>query len=336
MAIENRVYLKGKIEKYEKIKENGQIVRIAISLLVIRRPNTIPGIKAGELKKDFIKVYVRDESLIKYLEDNHATENDILFVSGVYSTLNVKKIFYCKSCGEKNITDGTCTFVHPIHLDLYELHPKHTEIITVTKQERFMNKDEIIKLLFKRKRFPGNIISIEELKEQDSNGNYLFQITVREEISKEEINNELRRSAEVSNRITIMGNLCADPKYTPANEGGRTCSYQLGIDRKVFIKSDDPEIISDYPWIKSLGDQADSDRDALMEGSLIYVDGSIQAREDFYVERVCENCHTKCKLRGHAMEIVPYAVEYLRNCITSSEEVCDEEFDIEEEMGDEE
>lgn len=333
MAIENRVYLKGLIVDYKKYRKDNEIIKIDISLLVARRPNTSPEVKAGDLKKDKIKVNVREERMIKYLEENNAAVNDFLFVSGVFCTLNAKRIFICQSCKTRNAVDGTVTFVHPLCLDLHELYPKHTEIIPLTDTERRKPTEDILSILKRRKTNQGNIISIKDLEQKDSNGNHLIRITVRKEITENDINNELRRGAEVSNRITIMGNLCDDPIYTPKEEGGRTCSYQLGIDRKVYIKPDDPEIISDYPWIKSLGDQADSDKNALMKGSLVYVDGSIQARDDYKIEKYCENCHEKNRFMGDTMEIVPYAVEYLRNCMTGEEYEFDDEYEDDEMEG---
>ena len=47
---------------------------------------------------------------------------------------------------------------------------------------------------------------------------------------------------------------------------------------------------ADYPWVKSLGEQAQKDSEALRMGSLVLVDGSIQAKNSFFVKRKCDYC----------------------------------------------
>lgn len=332
MAVENRVFLNGQIRSIRKAKKDDETVQITIGLFVIRRPRAISGNRAGDIRSDVVLIMVRDKDMISYLENKKAAAGDMLGVCGVYSTLHGMKSYYCKRCGTKNTFEGALSFVTPLCIEVKELNPKKTEVVNLTELERFGTKDEIMDILKSRKTFPGEILSIEDLG-KTAEGVYSVRLTVREKPTDKAVLDWLQWMSEMSNRIYIMGNVCAEPVYNPIENGGRVCTYQLGINRKVYIKEDDPSVRADFPWVKSLGDQADMDHAALMKGSLVFIDGSIQARDDFLMEKKCDNCGEISKVKGQAMEIVPYSVEYLRNCLTSSEE--EEEYEFDDDFDDE-
>ena len=320
MAIQNQIILNGQIKKIRIImNEEKDVIQINISLLVIRRPQVAVGNKKVETKTDVVQVWARDKRIIDYLISHHATEGDMLEVSGVFCTLRSNKHFICPSCGRKNTYQGTSSFVHPMCVRLDELKPKNVEIVNLSETERcYLSRDEIWEILRERKTFAGSIIQSQDLGEK--NGVFRVQITVRENPTDESLKKWLLWMAEISNRIYLIGNLCNDPIYNPVDNGGRVCTYQLGINRKVFIKDDDPSVRADYPWIKSLGEQADKDKEALRKGSLVFIEGAVQSKQEFTVKRKCEFCGELCRKLDSAMEIVPYSVEYLKNCLTLEEE----------------
>lgn len=341
MAIQNQIILNGQIKKIKKIQkvinEEKEIIQISLALFVIRRPQAAIGNKNGEIKTDIVMVVTKDKRIINYLCEHHAAEGDMLEVSGVFCTLRANKHFICSHCGQQNTYVGTTSFVHPLCVRLDELKPKNIEIVNLTEAERHLPKEEIFNLLRERKAFPGDIIQLKDLGEK--NGLYQIQITVREKPSPEDVKNWLLWMSDISNRIYLIGNLCNDPSYNPIDNGGRVCTYQLGINRKVFIKDDDPSVKADYPWVKSLGEQADKDKEALRKGSLVFIDGSVQAKENFIVRRNCDFCGEMAEKRDSAMEIVPYSVEYLKNCLSIEEDVDDyndipETLELEEELED--
>lgn len=130
-----------------------------------------------------------------------------------------------------------------------------------------------------------------------------------------EAKQELLRHREMSNEIQVIGNLCADPVQW---ENGRVTSYQLGVNRNFFIKDDDPAVHSDFPFIRSMGMQADKDIEALKKGSLVLVDGFVRMRK-FNRENVCEKCNSTKKWVDKVLEIVPYTVQYLDKYKTEKE-----------------
>lgn len=126
---------------------------------------------------------------------------------------------------------------------------------------------------------------------------------------------------EMSNEVQLMGNLCSDP--TPW-DGGRITAYQLGVNRKFFQKTDDPTINADYPYIRSYGEQAENDIEALRTSSLVLVDGFLKMRT-FMRTSTCPYCGATKDWSDYTMEVVPYSVEYLANYKTGAERQAEKE-----------
>lgn len=132
----------------------------------------------------------------------------------------------------------------------------------------------------------------------------------------------LSENREVSNQIFVFGTLVRDPKKLLTKSGLVVTQYQIALNRKYRIRTDPPEIKSDYPWVKAYGDNAISDHERLMVGSEIFVDGCLQERG---VQRksTCASCGEEYEWRDRALEIVPYATEYVGR-FRSDEEVEEE------------
>lgn len=137
-------------------------------------------------------------------------------------------------------------------------------------------------------------------------------------ISKEEGLELLRKRVEISNCATLIGTLCRNVETFTTNHGLQITQYQLAVNRKYRIKDDAAENRTDYPWIKSYGSIASEDAKFLQMGAMVYVDGMIQTRE---VDRttICPNCGNEYHWHDNALEIVPYAVEYLQGYILPEE-----------------
>lgn len=305
--------------KYYPSKENPDYLRI--TLMVLRRPKKSLENQRGDIKTDGVIVYVRNKEQLKYIMQQNAESGDFMEVEGVYCTVPGIKKFICSECGEINQYQGMVCFVHPLTLRVIELKPKKTEIIEISSEELDLVDDEdpkirksnFLRLIREKKKTLGEILSANALG--SSGGNYWeYKITVREKITDEETIRWLEWMSEISNRILIMGHLCNDPDLYETTKGSKLCSYQLGTNRKAYIKEDDPSIVADFPWVRSMDEQAQQDFDVLKKGSLVYIDGAIQAREGVEVVRECIECGAENKVKDYPMEIVPYSVEYLRNC----------------------
>lgn len=123
----------------------------------------------------------------------------------------------------------------------------------------------------------------------------------------------LKERSEVSNLLMVIGTLCRDPElYTDERERA-SIQYQLAVNRKFRIREDAPETKTDYPWVKTHGQQAIKDAESLKTGSVVYISGSLQTR-DITRTTVCKNCGAAYTWSDTAMEIVPYSTEYLEGC----------------------
>lgn len=132
---------------------------------------------------------------------------------------------------------------------------------------------------------------------------------------------------EMSNEVQLIGNLCADPVQW---EEGRATAYQLGVNRKFYQTTDDPSIDADYPYIRSYGDQARNDIEALHMSSTVMVDGFLKMRQ-FKRQNVCPYCGATRTWNDLVLEAVPYSVEYLANYKTGEEREAEKQAAMEEE-----
>ena len=132
----------------------------------------------------------------------------------------------------------------------------------------------------------------------------------------EECIKDLSKHREVSNQIYVLGELVREPKRIKikSRENNKSditlTQYQIALDRKYKIKTDSPEIKTDYPWVKTYGTMAKEDRLRLHTGSVVFIDGYIQRRK---VSRTttCPLCGRMFEWRDDNMEIVPYDIEYM-------------------------
>ena len=118
-------------------------------------------------------------------------------------------------------------------------------------------------------------------------------------------------NAEISNQVSVVGTLITEPKLYTTKKGLQITQYALAINRKFLIRTDNPEYKTDWPIVKSYGEQARQDKVFLRQKAEVMIDGFLQART---VKRKtkCHCCGKIYEWEDHAMEIVPYAVEYLR------------------------
>jgi single-stranded DNA-binding protein len=138
-------------------------------------------------------------------------------------------------------------------------------------------------------------------------------IGIREKVKdKDEALKLLKQKYEISNQVTLIGMLCRDPRLFKTENGINITTYQMAVMRKYKVRGELVDNTVDFPWIKTYGKLALSDVQSLSKGAYVFVEGVIQTRD---VERktICEHCGNECSWNERIEEIVPYAVEYLRN-----------------------
>lgn len=133
-------------------------------------------------------------------------------------------------------------------------------------------------------------------------------------VSQEEGYRLIEDSEEISNQVKIMGTLCREPQlYENPKNKQMECDFQIASNRNRHILEDNPEKRTDYPWVKAYGKQAVDYYEALHVNSTVYIDGALQARS-VKREFVCEKCGEVFEAVDSAIDIIPYNLEYLKDC----------------------
>lgn len=123
--------------------------------------------------------------------------------------------------------------------------------------------------------------------------------------------------AEASNILKIVGRVCKEPTLYAYDDGTKCCTYPLAVNRKLYVQgSENEEDHSDYPWVKSFGEQAEENYAALDVNSLVYIDGYIRTVKRSQ-DLQCANpeCGKIYSTPNTVMEAIPYATEYLADCM---------------------
>lgn len=128
----------------------------------------------------------------------------------------------------------------------------------------------------------------------------------------------LKQRCEISNQATLIGPLCRDIQSFKLDSGLIITTYQMAVRRKFKILDDSAENRVDFPWIKSYGSIAVKDAESLKKGSYVFIDGMVQTRE-ISKKTLCSQCNQEFNWKDANMEVVPYAVEYLRDYNTEED-----------------
>lgn len=123
---------------------------------------------------------------------------------------------------------------------------------------------------------------------------------------------------EISNQVYVIGTLIREPKIFKTKKGAQITQYQIAINRKFLIRTDNPNFKTDYPMVKSYGEHAREDKIYLRYQAEVLIDGYLQART---VKRkcTCANCGKIYEWADHLMELVPYDTEYISGQKTNEE-----------------
>lgn len=147
--------------------------------------------------------------------------------------------------------------------------------------------------------------------------------------NKAEAVEDIVNHREISNQVYVYGTLLRDPKIITTAKKIQITQYPIAINRKFTIRTDDPSIKTDWPIVKSYGEQARDDKTFLKTGAEIIIDGFLQART-VTRKAVCKHCNSIYPWSDHAMEIVPYAVEYVNGFYTKEEVEAETQHTVEE------
>lgn len=129
---------------------------------------------------------------------------------------------------------------------------------------------------------------------------------------------DLVQHREISNQVMVFGTVLRDPRLVTTAAKKQFVKYPLAMNRKFYIRSDDPSIRTDYPWVVAYGEQGRDDAAYIHFQSEVLVDGVLQGRKA-HRKSTCACCNNVYAWDENRTEIVPYAVEYLTNFRTPEE-----------------
>lgn len=122
----------------------------------------------------------------------------------------------------------------------------------------------------------------------------------------------LKEHNEISNIVHVIGTVC---NMQPFYENGNNMSFnfQIATNRRFRLIDSDPDIRTDYPWVKTFGETAKEAANVLDINSTVFIDGSLYTKM-VSKKCYCESCGKEHIIKELVSEIHPYSVEYLHNC----------------------
>lgn len=367
MARENTVYLYGRLiaDPRNRSDKEGNPISSRIILQTLRRSYANDEmILQGKIIPDTPIVISRNPDLISQMHLRELEKGDFVYVKGTLCTMETRKRYICPHCGHEYVKqEGVIVYVDPIyarkteddfneHIKLLEAYlderiwnleqfsedyrpmeinritqilPECREIrgylLTKYPNKKFIkeNMDDIWNHLntYKKVLIDGdNVLDYKDIFKGDKQS--LEQYAFYHLVSRQEI----------SNQVYIMGTLCMEPEYY-ANEDNRlqTCQFPIASNRIRRIIEDGAEKKTDYPWVKCFGPMAEQHSMCLHINSTIFINGAIEAR-DIEISMICENCQESFLAKSSSIEIVPYHIEYIDDCIIpESDRIYEEEYD---------
>lgn len=154
--------------------------------------------------------------------------------------------------------------------------------------------------------------------------NPIESITIASGLDPQQADKMLLSKKEMSNQIYCIGTVIKEPRIFRTKFDTIVCDYQVAINRKYHIRTDDPSIRTDWIYVKSYGERAVEDKLRLRIGSELSIDGFIQTR-NIKRKTVCPHCGQEYIWLDKSTEIVPYAVEYHKGTYRTDEELEKEE-----------
>lgn len=122
----------------------------------------------------------------------------------------------------------------------------------------------------------------------------------------------LKANNEISNTVHVIGTVCAK---NPFFDDGKLANFnfQIAVNRRYRLLDGDPDVRTDYPWVRVYGDAAREAADVLDINSTVFIDGSLFTKT-VSKKTYCESCGKEHIIKELVSEIHPYSVEYLHNC----------------------
>lgn len=122
----------------------------------------------------------------------------------------------------------------------------------------------------------------------------------------------LKEHNEISNTVHVIGTVCNKQPYYEDKKTS-VFNFQIAVNRRFRLIDGDPDVRTDYPWVRVYGDDAKEAASVLDINSTVFIDGSYFTKMVSKKE-VCSHCGKETYIKELVSEIHPYSIEYLHNC----------------------
>lgn len=286
MARENYILLYGCVisKPHIEVSDNGQYLKGRIILQTARKTFATEDLQLrGDIRWDTPCIQTKRPDLIRKVFTK-IRQGDMVMVKGNLCSYEVSRRAVCPRCGNNVRKEGgVITYVDPICVYIEQ---KGEQSFQEYLEERTLSEVEAAAL--KKSGLIG--------------------------ISLEKAVDLMERKVEISNQVYLDGELCREPQfYEDTEKRFSQIQFQIAVNRKRYIREDNPDKRTDYIWIKAYGGQAKEYAETLHLHSRITVNGAIQTRKvlgDYW----CDNCGNLFQKEQLSQEIVPYSIEYRDNC----------------------
>ena len=296
----------------QKVTPEGVKLKMTMTVMASRRVFvTNDATQKTRSKRDKVRIITEDQDIIaQFFRDSDGNFRrglapyDVVTVAGNLSSLETQRTYTCPVCG-RTITKekGVILYVDPVQI-------AKEQSITLTQEEKAEIQKQVKKKLAENNIYP----SMQDFKQRAMD----FYKTKYEDAHMKKATQLLAEHSEMSNLITLIGNVCKEPTfYTGISEKtGKAfskCTIPLAVTRSRRIEYQEPERQTDYIYVVSYGDDSAQHANCLTVGSQILVRGAIQIRE--HKQKVfCAECG-EVTVDSVDTEVTPYQIEYLKNCI---------------------
>lgn len=134
----------------------------------------------------------------------------------------------------------------------------------------------------------------------------------KDQLIESECIKSLKSHNEISNTVHIIGTVCNKQPYYE-NGNASVFNFQVAVNRRFRLIDGDPDVRTDYPWVRVFGDAAKEASQVLDINSTVFIDGSLFTKM-VSKKTACEKCGKDHFIKELVSEIHPYSIEYLHNC----------------------
>ena len=300
----------GKKVIWKQKDEKTRPYSVRYTVVFVRRPNVSGYVRFGKLRDDEVLVYAQSNDILPngYAVTQHMAKDadvgDVVFVTGTISSRDVKPSSICPKCRKKNTIESSIIYIDPTFVMPVRRAKSNVDVSNIELPEE---AEAIAKAV-------SDYNSILGKKLRKVYMDLLRSNSVGAALDEDGAKNFVRGAHEASNRWYGVMSLLGDPRVQLSSETSGTLHSLCAINRLRHIYSDPSDKMTDYVQLAMYGPRAAEFSKILKYQSTIYVGASINSRKQIR-KCTCAHCGYEYQMELRTSEIVPYHVEFIKDCV---------------------